>query len=312
MEADCLCLEANAALFLGEPRAAIDAARAAQAISQEIYNPWGQAHSAFQLTKGLLDCGEYSAALAQAQLGAALARERKMPMLSLLCLAMLGAVQRTLGLVHQAVETHREAAAILEAAPALTPAFEAMIGVELIADHVASGEWQAACAEALCLRQRVTEQKLERALPFTLLLSLVPLVAAILRAGEQEAAAALVQGLDAQARANRRSRVACLRAAALVSHCQGATEHAIAQLHEAAALAEEIGLPGELWQIYTALGELYRMRGAETQAQALRSRAATILRTLAGSLHDEHLREDFLAVEPGRLRVMDLCQSERG
>src|SRR5262245_39099850 len=119
MEADCLSLLANARLYLGQPQLALGAAREAQAICAEIENPWGQAHSAFQLAKCMLEVGAYAEALAQAEQGAALARARQMPMLSLLCLDLQGVVQRSLGMFDAARQTHHAATAHL-AATALT------------------------------------------------------------------------------------------------------------------------------------------------------------------------------------------------
>ncbi|HZC18594.1 MAG TPA: helix-hairpin-helix domain-containing protein, partial [Rubrobacteraceae bacterium] len=65
-------------------------------------------------------------------------------------------------------------------------------------------------------------------------------------------------------------------------------------LREAEARAEEIGLPGELWQIRSDLGELYKRSGNEEWAGRAFSRAAETLRTLADQIDDQILRADFL------------------
>ncbi len=303
MEADCLCLLANARLYLGQPQAAMGAARAAQVTTREIENPWGQAHSAFQLAKCALEVGAYAEALAQAQQGAALAQARQMPMLSLLCLDLQGVVQRTLGMFDAACETHQAAAAQVAAAPALAPPLAPMIIVELIADHAAAGDWRTACVEA----QRLKDVTFDGAAPYTLMLSFGLLIETFLRAGEVEAAAAFVQRIGERMRESRRSRVPYLRALALLAQGRREIEQAIAHLQEAAALAEAIGLPGELWQIDTALGELHRKRGDQPQAQAVFARACEIVRALALKLDDERLRQGFLAAEPARRLLAEQC-----
>ena len=74
---------------------------------------------------------------------------------------------------------------------------------------------------------------------------------------------------------------------AVLAQARGETEQAVAHLREAATIAEQIGLPGELWPIYAALGET--------------GRAAEIVQGLAAKLDDDQWRETFLSAEPVRL-----------
>jgi hypothetical protein len=66
-------------------------------------------------------------------------------------------------------------------------------------------------------------------------------------------------------------------------------------LREAVALAESIGLPGDLWQLYAALGEVQK--------------AARITGELAANLSDERQRENFLAET--EKRPAPVAQAER-
>jgi hypothetical protein len=66
-------------------------------------------------------------------------------------------------------------------------------------------------------------------------------------------------------------------------------------LQEAATLAEEIGLPGELWPIQAALGDLYLTQGDKEQAHAAFKQAATIVRKLADTLGSDEQKANFLA-----------------
>jgi Flp pilus assembly protein TadD len=98
-----------------------------------------------------------------------------------------------------------------------------------------------------------------------------------------------------RAQTNERDRLAYLRSSAVLSKWEGDTKRAIDHLHEAQALAEKIGLPGELWQIQSSLGELYEKRGEDGEAREAFSGAAQTLRMLAQKIGDEELREGFLS-----------------
>ena len=74
MEADALCLLANAHLHRGQLQEAISMARGALTINQEIENIWGQVNAMYELTAGLLDIGAYTEALEIAQQAVASAR----------------------------------------------------------------------------------------------------------------------------------------------------------------------------------------------------------------------------------------------
>jgi hypothetical protein len=71
--------------------------------------------------------------------------------------------------------------------------------------------------------------------------------------------------------------------------------HYLESLREAAILANEIGLPGELWQIQAALGELYTSRGEREQAEQAFAQALALVQALAEKIGDEALRTNFLA-----------------
>ena len=69
-------------------------------------------------------------------------------------------------------------------------------------------------------------------------------------------------------------------------------------------MAEEIGLPGELWQIWAARGELHEQRGEPKEAHGAFFRAAGIVERLAGKIEDEALKEGFLSA-PRLRRVLE-------
>ena len=91
---------------------------------------------------------------------------------------------------------------------------------------------------------------------------------------------------------------------ATLARWDGEIEGALARLREAEALAQEIGLPGEMWQIRAALGELHEECGDEERARDAFSRAAETLRALANQVDDATLRASFLGTSQSR-RVLE-------
>jgi tetratricopeptide (TPR) repeat protein len=129
-------------------------------------------------------------------------------------------------------------------------------------------------------------------------------VEALLRGGDERLARGEARRFAERARTNKRDRMSHLRSLAVLSDWEGDTERAIGRLQEAEALAEEIGLSGELWEIQSRIGDLYERRGETEEARAAFSRAARTLRTLAEKIGDEELREDFLSA-PRVRRVLE-------
>ena len=69
-------------------------------------------------------------------------------------------------------------------------------------------------------------------------------------------------------------------------------------------MAEEIGLPGELWQIWATRGELHEQRGESEVAHDTFSRAAHIVERFAGEIENEILNEALLSA-PQLRRVLE-------
>ena len=120
-------------------------------------------------------------------------------------------------------------------------------------------------------------------------------VEALLRGGDEGSAREEVGRFAERTEANERERIAYLRSLAVFSEFEGDTKRAIEHLREARELAKKIGLPGEIWQIQSRLGELHERRGQEAEAQKVYSLAAQTLRELALKIRDEDLREGFLS-----------------
>ena len=118
---------------------------------------------------------------------------------------------------------------------------------------------------------------------------------ALVRAGDIGRAAHDVQYFGERIGSSQRYRIPYLRMLAVLALYHGEIEQAIEHLQEAGRLSEEMGLPGELWSIQSALGKLYLKQGNKQQAHENFAQAATIARTLAAALRNEEHRAHFLA-----------------
>lgn len=125
-------------------------------------------------------------------------------------------------------------------------------------------------------------------------------VEALLRGGDERSAREEIYRFAEGAETNERERVAYLRSLAVLSEFEGDMGRAIERLHEAWALAQKIGLPKELWQIQSRIGNLYERRGEDGEAREAFSGASQTLRMLAEKIGDEELRERFLSARQVR------------
>src|SRR3712207_8168862 len=103
----------------------------------------------------------------------------------------------------------------------------------------------------------------------------------LLRSGEESLAREDARRLGESVGQNKRFRLVHLRMQTGLARWDGDIGGALARLREAEVLAQDIGLPGELWQITAALGELYEERGDEERARDAFTRATQTLRSLA-------------------------------
>ena len=126
----------------------------------------------------------------------------------------------------------------------------------------------------------------------------------LLKGGEERLAREGTRCLGESVGQNRRFRLVYLRMLAVLDRWDGDAEGVMGHLREAEALAEEMGLPGELSQIRADLGELYEGSGDAEQAELAFSGAAETLRSLLGRIDEPTLRADFLSTPQVR-RVLE-------
>jgi tetratricopeptide (TPR) repeat protein len=180
--------------------------------------------------------------------------------------------------------------------------FTATIADELCTDCAIDGAWDVAHAYA----QQALNAR-ERSLYFYTGLTLWSKVEALVRGGEGERAEEEARRFGDRIGSNRRYRIPYLRALAVLAQSGGAYDQALALLEAASALARDVALPGELWQIQAALGDLYRQRGNAAQAYQAFVQSAASVQSLANKIEDWGLRTAFLSAESVR-QVLDAAQ----
>jgi DNA-binding SARP family transcriptional activator/tetratricopeptide (TPR) repeat protein len=294
MEAQCLATVAVAEVNRGEPGAGVNAARAALKIGREINNEWTQALAATNLSQGLIETGSYGEALRTAQEGVRMARKLPDPVLPLIALYAAGNARQAIMGLEEAQTMYQEA---LEIAGTLPRPWSHLMISRLCANRALAGDWEAAHRYAL------DSVGLREAAPARLMwldFARYHETEALLRGGSEELAREDVKRLGERVGGNRRFRLVHLRMLAVLAVWDGQTGEALARLREAGTLAEEIGLPGELWQIWAALRELHEQRQEPEEAHGAFSRAARILERLAGEIEDEALKEGFLSAPQPR------------
>jgi tetratricopeptide (TPR) repeat protein len=289
MEIRCLLFLANIRIFQGRPQEGMAVAREVRDIAEELPERM-QAMSLWAIGNGLLDTGEYEELLALTRREIEQARKAQ-------DVYLLGGNLGRLGETYEALMNLREARAAYEEAMEVGH-YGAFFHARYCVLAALSEDWEDAHAHA----RRAYEVDMFFNPLFSLHLHRE--VEALVRGGDEDLAREEVRRFAERAKTNRRDRMSHLRALAVLSDWEGDTERALGRLREAEALAEEIGMPGELWQIRARIGELHERRGEVGEARQAFSGAAQTLRYLAAKIKDAGLREGFFAA-PRVRRVLE-------
>ena len=263
----------------------IKIAREALGISREL--PEGaEMEPCLVIGIGLVEIGEYEEGLEVCRRNADLAREEQNASWLWANLDNLGRAYEALLDLQEARRVHEEA---LELSRGQGPLYEVYSSIRLCAVAALSEDWEEAYAHA----KRAHEGK--TSLHVLDGFYLHHQVEALLREGDERSAREEARRFADRAKVNELDRVAYLCSLADLSEWEGDTQSAIDHLREAHTLAEKVGVPGEMWQIQSRLGVIHERRGEIEEAREAFSRAAQTLRTLAGKIRDEKLRENFLS-----------------
>jgi tetratricopeptide (TPR) repeat protein len=285
MENQCLMYLAYIRVFQGRLQEGIAFGREVLGKSRELPER-AEAMGSPALSLGLLASGEYEEALEVCQRGTELARKAQDVFLLWHNLDHLGRAYEALLDLKAARRVYEEA---LELGGQMGPHYEALSSASLCAVAALSEDWEEAYAHAL--------RALEVGSYFDVLdgLYLHHEVEALLRGGDEQLAREGVRRFTDRPRTNERERIAYLRSLAVLSQWESETQRTMDHLREAEALAEKIGLPKELWQIQSKIGELHERRRETEEARAAFSLAAQTLRMLAGKIEDKELREGLIS-----------------
>jgi tetratricopeptide (TPR) repeat protein len=285
MEIQCLNLLTYDRIMQGCLTEGIRSAREALSISRELLEG-AEARSSAVLGLGLVEIGEYEEALELCRRGTELARKTQNVFLLWLNLDVLGGAYEALLDLEEARRVHEEALNLREP---LGPQYQAFSSIKLCAVAALSEDWEEAYVRAKRAHQgRTSLDVLEG-------FYLHYLVEALLRGGDERNAREEIHRFAERAEVNKRYRLAYLHSLAILSEFEGDTKRAIDRLHQARVLAQKIGVPGELWQIRSRIGEICEQRGETGEAREAFSEAARTLRMLAGKIGDEEIREGFLS-----------------
>ncbi|HEY6582527.1 MAG TPA: AAA family ATPase [Rubrobacter sp.] len=290
MEIQCLIYLAYVRVFQGKLQEGIAIGREVLGKSRQLPEQAETMGSA-ALSLGLLASGEYEEVLEITRRGTEMARNTLNPLSLWINLDQRGRAYEALLDLEKARRVHEEA---LELRGDVGPHYEAISSSSLCAVAALSENWEEAHAHARRAHEVGTS--------FHLLLGIYlhHEVEALLRAGDGRFAREEMRRFSERARTNERDRIAYLRTLAVLSEWKGDGKSALGHLHDAEALAEKIGLPGELWQIRAKIGEICERRGEANEAHEAFSRAAQTLKTLAQKIADEELKKGFLSAPRAR------------
>jgi hypothetical protein len=249
-------------------------------IGREIGNEWAQVNAMVLLAYGLWETGEYAEALRLARLGLERSRKVQHPGAILMLTVLDSTLRTTLGLEvpHAALP---EALALADATLPRVWKTTAVSKLEAVAIR-------AAAPARLIFFDFERHHEMD----------------ALLGGEEERLAREATQRLGESVGNNRRFRLIHFRMLANLARWDGDLGGALARLREAEALAHEICLPGELWQIEALMGELHEGSGDEERAERAFLRAAQTLRALADRIDDPALRAGFLGAPQVR-RVLE-------
>jgi DNA-binding SARP family transcriptional activator len=284
-EVQFLAVLAYDRILQGHLREGIDIARLSLDISRELHER-AEATGSLALGLGLVEIGEYEKGLERCRRGTELARKAQNPVVLWHNLDHLGRAYDALLDLKRARKVREE---MLEVAAHAGPQYESFSSTRLCAVAVLSEDWEGAYAHAGRAHEAGTSFDVFDGLYLHYGFQ------ALLRGGDERSAREEVRGLAERAKANERDRITYLRCLAVLSEFENNTQRALDRLRGAEALAERIGLPGELWQIQCNIGELHEQCGQTEEARGAFSLAAQTLRMLGGNIGDEELREGFLS-----------------
>ena len=300
MEGELLNLSAWGEAMLGRPSKAIRLGQERRSIARELGDRDFYMADLHGLVLALLEVGDYEEALSVAYEGVVAARSSGFSSRLYFNLLLLGDTCRTLFRLEEARTAYTEMTGAANFAQ-----YHALTHSKLCTVAVLEEDWEEAHTQAL----EAAKLRADVILQFTDPFHRHSEIEALLWGGNEALAREELRLFTEATGDNRRFRIAHLRARAVLERWEDETGSSIEQLREAEALANEIGLPGELWQIRAALGEIHEERGEYEEARRAFTGSTKVLSQLRDRIGEEDLRAGFLAAPQVR-RVLE--EAERG
>ncbi len=290
MQAEILGVLSLALCFSGYPYKGVQTGWSILTLARELDSEYTFASSAMGLVWSLIEIGEYAEAVLIAKKSLAVTHRLNSGPWEFLNLWAWGDALLTMFQLQEAHETYTQSLAVVP-----FPLYQGELCAKLCVVSALLGDWK----QAYLYAQQARAVRDETLLPLSYLHYWYE-TEALLRHGEVEQAEEGVRTFGTRVGTNRRFHIAYLRSQATLSRLKSKHQQAIESLREAAQLAEEIGLPGEMWQLQAALGEVYERMGDKEQAQEALAKAEGIVQELAQKIGDEALRAQFLAASQVR------------
>ena len=302
MEAHALSLRAFGEICRGNPQDGIEVGRTAHQLARDCASAYAQLYSGFILSVGLIEVGAYEEGLLAARQGLDAARANGDPVLTVHALASLAYARHALHQIEDARTALEEALALAKPVEGLAWLATRPLAYRC-ANRALAGDWEAAAAVAV---QAVTLREALRARLVYFDFARHYETEALLRAGEAKRARVDIERLAERLRPERQDRryqLVLLRMRAVLARFEGRIAEAIAHLEAAVRLAEEIGLPGEQWQILTELAGLRSESSDAAGAAAAQAEAESIVAILAARIADPEIRTTYLRATSHTLRA---------
>lgn len=282
-----------AQMYTGWPQTSLATLEETFAFSQQIENLWGEAECGWRLAHTMLELGRYGQAIRHAREAIKQARLVGIPIMILLAQTTWGVIQRTVMTLDHAEDTLLESLA--HSTDHNLTGYRDWILFELCSLHAIAGDWDQAYIYA-----RQALQSLEDESILSVNLTGWYMIEALLRSGDVDLARAEVERLEKLMGNNRRYRLVLLRSQAVLAQWDDNPDQAVSHLQAALALTQEIGLPGEEWQILGELAKLYAGQDEEIMAQQAYKASSSVLLHLAETIDEEEIRSGFLAARQVR------------
>ncbi len=289
MQAACMSQLAEGYTHIGKLQEGILTARQALDIGIAMNNDWTKAMSCLILCNGLIEAGLYEEAYHIGQAGVTSASKVSNPGLLLFTKSIFGLACQMLYRFDEAQKQLLEANEMVADLPSRS--YQSFCISKLCANAIKQENWDEA--------YRYACQSIENRRNTPTLLIFMDLlrhyeIDALLRHGDIEGARQEINQFGERVGSNRRYLVSyyicCATLDFGLTHFKEATEYVL----KAIELAEQIGLTGELWQMYKMLGQIYEFDGQDSIAAQSYERAQTGIAEVASHISDPALKQLFV------------------